>query len=76
MVIDAGGRAAVAAAIASVAGLVDLDCLCNRASDDVDVLSIQKVWTQVGAGSNVQRWWLPDWQDGKCCRSAVAGRPS
>ena len=39
---------------------------------DAGVPAIPRVSTPVAAGSIVQLWRLPDWQDGQCCRSAVA----
>ena len=37
-----------------------------------EIEGILKVWTPVAAGFIVQMWRLPDWQEGKCCQSAVA----
>jgi hypothetical protein len=31
-----------------------------------------EVWTRAAGGLIVQMWRLPDWQEGKCCQSAVA----
>ncbi len=46
--------------------------MANWAGGGGDELQIQTVWTRVAGGLIVQMWRLPDWQEGKCCQSAVA----